>query len=137
MKIVLERDYSRGAPATLALLKAAAGKRLTRKPGEQFFQTNVQYASHQHAAAIHPFRIASRMILPASLFFGIDDPAERHAPGMIFLALCERCAHAILGRQNLYAKENRLGGIGALDLRRGDDVGDEVLGRAQADVDFG
>ena len=76
------------------------------------------------------------MILPADLLFGIDDPAEWDAPGMIVFALGEHGAKSIFRRQNLDAEENRIGGVRALNFRCSNHVGDQVFGRAQADIDF-
>ena len=52
------------------------------------------------------------MIFPCGAFDGVDDPAERDAPRVVFLALGEHRAEAVFGRQDFAAEQDGLGGYG-------------------------
>jgi len=108
-----------------------------RQFGEQIVQGNAEVASSENAAAIHPFRFACGMILPCGLFFRIDHPAERDAPGVILLAFGEHGADTVFWRKDLYAQEHGLGGVRSLKGSVRNHVRDEVFGRCEPDGHFG
>jgi hypothetical protein len=81
-------NYSASGVGTIAdAARKSARATLVWIFGEQFFEGNAELSSEQSAIAFHVFGVASGVILPARLFFGIDDPAEWDAPGVILLAL--------------------------------------------------
>jgi len=85
---------------------------------------NTELSRRDRSAPFHMLGLASGMILPAGLLFGIDDPAEWYAPGMILLALGERRSQVFSGGKNFDAEENRFGGVRTLQLRGGDHIWD-------------
>ena len=82
----------------------------------------MELASGEGGCGIEALGFSAGMILPSGPFFGIDDPAVGDAPGVILFAFCEHSADVIVRRKDLDAEKHGLGGVGALEHWRGDDV---------------
>jgi len=108
-----------------------------RRFGKELFQVDTELAGCKGTTAIDALGFASGMILPAGLLFGIDDPAEGDAPGVVLLAFGKHGSDAVFRRQDLDAEENRLCWIWMLKGRSGDDIRDEVFRACEPDRDFG
>jgi hypothetical protein len=78
------------------------------KGGEQFFQTDRELIGTKRGG--HTHRLRGGMIFPRSALDGVDDPAEGNAPGVIFLALGEHGAKAVLGDR--ISQQSRTASVG-------------------------
>jgi len=52
------------------------------------------------------------VIFPSSALHGIDNPAERDAPYVVFLTLAERGPETVLRRKDLAAQQDGLSRVG-------------------------
>jgi hypothetical protein len=77
------------------------------------------------------------MILPCGAFDGVDNPAEGDTPYVIFLALGQHGAEAVLGREDFAAEQDGVDRVGAVKGRGSDNIRHEIFGGGQPDGHFG
>ena len=78
--------------------------------------------------------LRSGMIFPGGAFDGVDDPAERDTPSVVFLALGEHGAEAVLGRQDFAAEQDGFGRVRAGKVAGHADIGHQILGGRKAQI---
>jgi hypothetical protein len=103
---------------------------------EKLGEWNAEIAGEERAAASDAFRLPE-WYCHAVCFSGSITQQKGTPEGMIFLTFGEHRSDAILGGEDFDAKEDGFGGVGTLDSRRGNYIGDEVFCGAEADVHLG
>jgi hypothetical protein len=93
--------------------------------GEQLFQADGEFIHAERRGYAHGLR--GGVILPRGAFDGVDDPAERDAPGVIFLALGQHGAKTVFRRQDIAAEQDGLCRVRAAKNRGGDTSGTRYL----------
>jgi hypothetical protein len=105
-----------------------------RERREQLYDSDGYFSSVEFSAYAN--WLTTGRVFPSGALNGVNHPTIRDAPSVVFLALGECHAEAILRGEDLAAEEDGLGWIGALNNGGGNDVRNQVLVGRQSDSYF-